>query len=105
MIEALERGIQAGRAAADRAERIESDWIQIAVNGIRAFARRANKPFTIEQARQHCIATPGGADARAWGSITVQAVRAGYIEKTGRFEAARSSNGSLKPLYRRGRKA
>ena len=98
--EAVEQGMQAAHAAADRAERLDPGWIANAVDEVRAFAQRFAGPFTIEQARLHCSPLPKGADARAWGAITQAAMRRGYIEKTGEYAPVASSNGSPKPLYR-----
>lgn len=102
--EAVEQGTQAAQAAADRAERLGPGWIETAIDEVRAFAQRFSGPFTIERARLHCSPLPDGADARAWGAITQAAMRRGFIEKTGEYAPAASSNGSPKPLYR-GRKS
>jgi hypothetical protein len=45
---------------------------------------------------------PEPTDLRAWGAVTQTAIRARYIEKTGRIAPAKSSNASPKPLYCRG---
>lgn len=87
--------------ASGKAERLLAGWIDRAAEDIRKHATSALAPFTIEQAR---VGTelPDGADARAWGAVTRRALVLGYIERTGGYAPAASSNGSPKPLYRRG---
>jgi hypothetical protein len=49
---------------------------------------------------------PKPTDGRAWGVVTRMAVAADYIERVkGVMFPAASSNGSEKPVYRRGGKA
>jgi len=97
---ALDRGHSAARAAADKAEDCAPGWIDIAARQLLSYALRAAEPFTIEQARRECMETPEGADARSWGHVTRLAVRMGWIEATGGYAPAVSSNGSPKRLYR-----
>jgi len=92
--------------AADKAERISEGWIETATEDLRRYAQQACDDFTIEQARVRCRPAPEGADSRAWGAITRRAKTLGYIEQVpGRYAAAFSSNGSPKPVYRRGPRA
>ena len=44
-------------------------------------------------------------DGRAWGRVTQDAIRLGYIVKTDKTAASASSNGAPKPLFKRGIKA
>jgi len=97
---ALDRGHSAARAAADKAESSAPGWIDIAARQVLSYALRARFPFTIEQARAECMETPPGADARSWGHVTRLAVRNGWIEPTGQYAPAASSNGAPKRLYR-----
>ena len=97
---ALDRGHSAARAAAEKAEEVAPGWTQIAAIQVLRFAQKATEPFTIEQARAECMLTPAGADARSWGHVTRLAVRKGWIEPTGEYAPAASSNGSPKRLYR-----
>jgi hypothetical protein len=97
---ALDRGHSAARAAADKAEKVDPGWTDIAARQVLSFALRTPYPFTIEQARRECMETPEGADARSWGHVTRLAVRMGWIEPTGGYAPAVSSNGSPKRLYR-----
>lgn len=97
---ALDRGHSAARAAADKAEQCAPGWLDIAARQVLQFALRSSEPFTIEQARAECMETPDGADARSWGHVTRLAVRNGWIEPTGGYAPAASSNGAPKRLYR-----
>lgn len=96
----LDRGHSAARAAADKADEIAPGWMETAAQQLFMYAVRSREPFTIEQARQECMPTPEGADARSWGHVTRLAVRRGWIEVTGGYAPAASSNGSPKRLYR-----
>lgn len=97
---ALSQGHCAARAAADKADDILPGWIDLAARQLLSYALRSTVPFTIEQARLECMPTPEGADARSWGHVTRLAVRMGWIEPTGGYAPAASSNGSPKRLYR-----
>lgn len=91
--------------AASKADRLDPGWCDQAAEEIRAFARQAVADFTVEQARATCTPPPEGAALRAWGHVTRRATSLGYIERTGAYAPAASSNGSPKPLYRRGPRA
>lgn len=97
---ALDRGHSAARAAADKADAVDPGWTDIAARQVLQYALRATEPFTIEQARAECMDTPEGADARSWGYVTRLAVKNGWIEPTGGYAPAASSNGAPKRLYR-----
>lgn len=100
------RGTLGAERAAAKAERKLPGWVDRTAEEVRDYARVTDCKFTIEQARSMCAPMPSGADARAWGHVTRRAVVLGYIERVpGEFAAAASSNGSPKPLYRRGRNA
>lgn len=90
--------------AADSAEHEIPGWIDAAVKRVGEFARHQHGMFTIEDCRQ-VLAGQGLEQPRAlrsWGTVTRQAIKRGLILKTNRGAPAVSSNGSLKPLYRRG---
>lgn len=91
---------------ADSAERAVPGWAKAALELVRVFARNQDGLFTIEQCRwvvQRQIDAPP--DLRAWGVVTRMASARGFIERTNRSAPAYSSNGSDRPLYRRGDKA
>jgi hypothetical protein len=100
---AADLGIE--RSAA-RAEKCDPGWVDRAAEYIRADAAWAEEGalLTIEQLRggaSFFIGAPP--DGRAWGAVTRRAIKLGYIEKVpGAFAPANSSNGSPKPLYRKG---
>lgn len=99
---AIDRGTRGATAAADHADDTLSGWTDLAVDDLRRFAATATRPFTIEQARAHCLGIPQGCDARAWGVVTRIAMKRGFIRFAGYFLPAASSHGSMKPLYVRG---
>ncbi len=84
-------------------ERNSPEWLGKALDRLRVFARNQHGLFTIEQARAVLEGElPEPSDARVWGAVTRQAKSAGIIEKTKVFAPCASSNGSPKPMYRRG---
>lgn len=92
--------------AADTAERTSPGWTAAALEKVRAFARNQAGLFTVEQMRwiiEQDLPTPTG--LRAWGVLARMALKHGFIEKTGRSAPTYSSNGSDRPLYKRGGKA
>lgn len=102
---------RAGRMRADMGidrvteatERHSPDWVNKALERLRAFARGQHGLFTIEQARAVLESElPEPSDARIWGAVTRQAKTAGIIERTKLYAPCASSNGSPKPMYRRG---
>lgn len=94
---------------ADKAERERPGWCEDATQALRTFAKRQGGVFTIEHARLAILAAKlidKPHDGRAWGKATRMAVTAGYIERVkGQSFPAASSNGSPKPVYRKGAKA
>lgn len=99
------RGDVGAERAASRAERTQPGWIDRAAEAVRGFAVGSGPfAFTIEEARASFQA-PEGVDLRAWGHVTRRAVQLGYIEPTGDYAPAASSNGSPKRLYRKGKAA
>lgn len=93
--------------SADATERTEAGWCEKAAERLRAFARGQSGVFTIELARMAFAKDlPPPHDLRTWGQVTRMAASRGYIERVrGEFFSAASSNGSPKPVYRRGPRA
>jgi hypothetical protein len=100
---AADRGIDKSASSADTTV---PGWTERAVERVRVFARAQAGFFTIEQCRwvleQEMEQPP---ELRAWGSVTRMALGRGFIEKTSSRAPAYSSNGSEKPMYRRGSRA
>lgn len=94
-------------AAARRAERLNAGWCGMALEHLRRFACSQVGVWTIEQVRAVLESQlPAPTDARAWGQVTITAIRLGYIEKApGVFLPAASSNAAPKQGWRRGRVA
>ena len=96
---ARDKGHSAGDACARKAG---SEWVENMLHAVLWYARVYGAiPFTMEELRNHYTELPKPPDARAWGSVTRQAVACGIIVRTGGYRAAVSSNGSPKPLYRK----
>ena len=98
---AREKGHSAGDACARKAG---SEWVEKMLHAIDTYAKMsafAATTFTMEELRTSFISLPTPPDARAWGTVTRQAVARGIIVRTGGYRAAVSSNGSPKPLYRK----
>lgn len=93
--------------AADATERRVEGWCEMACERLREFARAQAGHFTCELARCAFQSTiPAPHDLRAWGKVSRMAMARGYIERVpGQFFAAASSNGSPKPVYRKGPQA
>lgn len=89
--------------AREHAERVHAGWTSEAAQGLREYALRF-ADFTIDEARAY-IAVEEPPELRAWGAATQMAVRRKWIERTGAYRSAGSSNGSPKPVYTRGAKA
>lgn len=90
----------------DATERQSPDWLDKALARVRVFARAQAGLFTIEQARSVLESElPEPSDARVWGAVTRAAKAAEFIVPTNVHAPCASSNGSLKPMYRRGPKA
>ncbi len=89
--------------SADSAEREIPGWIAKAVAAVGVFARGQHSLFTMETCRwviQQNLEQPN--ELRSWGQVTRQAKAAGFIVVTRESSPTHSSNGSLKPMYRRG---
>lgn len=93
---------------AEKAERERPGWCEDAAEALRSFAKAQGGVFTIEHARLAIVSArliDKPHDGRAWGKATRMAMAAGYVERVkGQFFPAASSNGSPKPVYRRGAK-
>lgn len=89
--------------AARKASALNSGWCADALECLRQFARNQAGFWTIEMARTVIEEDlPAPSDGRAWGRVTQDALRLGFIVKTDKTAAAASSNGAPKPLFRRG---
>lgn len=104
ILDALERGHAAAQRAAARAG---DTWVSDAINVIDGYLSgykrsRPDEEFTMEELRDHLgglITAPP--DLRAWGHVTREALRRGIITRVaGKYRAAKSSNGSPKPIYK-----
>jgi len=89
------------------AEHSSRGWADRAFTALVLYtADRGERPFTIEEFRavaQEQMELPPPPDARAFGGVTVRALKLGVIRHAG-FRAAASSNNSPKSLYvRRGK--
>lgn len=102
------RGDRGAERAASKADRAVHGWVDRAAEAVRDFVLHnlagMTREFTIETVRVRAkdFGLPDPPDARAWGHVTRRAVQLGYIEATGGYAPAASSNGSPKRLYRRG---
>lgn len=90
--------------AAQHAEAVAPGWCARAVESLRGFAKRQTGPFLIESARfvMQAEGLPVPPEERAWGAVTRQASKAGFIAMTDRMGRAVTSNGSPKPLWVKG---
>ena len=86
------------------ADRTAPGWSERAYDAIRRFAAGQAGAFTIEMLREVVAAEIDPPhDLRAWGPITKKAMRKDVIQLVrGATAPAASSNGSPKPLYKRG---
>jgi hypothetical protein len=103
---ARHRGAAGMLGAAERNERKNGGWTQVALAALCEHVRSlpAGAEFILEDVRlaiEDKVPTP--TDLRAWGAVTQTAIRALKIEKTDKTAPAKSSNASPKTLYRRGR--
>jgi hypothetical protein len=107
---ARKRGHAGAQRAADKTERVvDPEWTEKAVEAIRKFAAHQGEMlFTMEICRR-TIEVQGGlaapTDLRAWGAVTLLAIRRGLIEPTKTYHPAASSNGAVRRCYRAGAKA
>lgn len=92
--------------AARRAERLNAGWCAEALERLRRFAFGQAGFWTIEMARAVIEADlDPPTDGRAWGRVTQDALRLGFIVKTDKTAPSASSNGAPKPMFKRGPKA
>ena len=100
-----ERGVRGILSSHQHAEDDAPGWTEMAASALRDFALDC-ETFTIEEARASVTARVGEPEElRAWGAVTLYAQRRKWIEKTGAYRSAVSSNGSPKPVYRAGASA
>lgn len=106
---ALDGSIDRGRAGAARAAKAAEkkciDWLAKAHRALLSEVQKHSHQdvFTIEQLRVGLAGVvEDPSDLRAWGAVTIKAIAERHIVKTGEYAPAASSNGSPKPLYRRG---
>jgi len=106
--ERADTGIERAMAATDAAD---PQWADDALQAVRKFAAAQAKGvmFTAELLRlavERAGLRKPPRDARSWGGIIRAAAGAEFIERVhGATHPAASSNGSPKPVYRRGAKA
>lgn len=93
--------------AADATEAETPGWCEQACEALRAFATANPRIWTIELARQAFEKSlPPCHDLRSWGRVVRMAAARGFIERVpGRYFPAVSSNGSPKPVWKKGPKA
>lgn len=97
------RAAQGMDRAARRAERLNAGWCAEALESLRRFAAGQVGLWTVEMARSVIEQDlPKPTEGRAWGRVTQDAIRHGYIVKTDKTAASASSNGAPKPLFKRG---
>lgn len=99
-------GLQLRDRALDQVEEGASGWMADALAMLQAYlARYVADEFRIEQFRAYATANglPAPRSHHAWGALPRNAVRAGLIAWTGRFEAAQSARTHGHPVrvYRR----
>ena len=101
---AVKRAEAGVKRSASRAARLEPGWIEKTIEEVRAIVDACDESarFTIEEVRAQCTPMPAGSDARGWGQVTRRAAALGIIVRTGLYAPAASSNGSPKPIYRKG---
>ena len=106
MAAARARAEQGMSRAERRAERMHAGWCATALDALRRFAASQHGMWTIETARSVIEQEiPKPSDGRAWGIVVVRAIKAGFIVKTSKTDAAASSNGAQKPMFAKGRAA
>lgn len=82
------------------AEADSPGWTERAADAL-VVAVRNRGDATVDEVRNSVEALVGApAEARAWGAATRFAMRRKWIEPTGSYRRAESSNGSAKPVYR-----
>lgn len=102
----IERGINGMNRAVSHANRVVDKWSDIARNAVINFLKSKDDDylFIIEDVRSEIDnKIPPPPDLRSWGSVTQSLVRHHDIEATDLFRKAASSNGSPKPVYKKGK--
>ncbi len=107
------KGHEAGRIGLQRAmeaaERRVPGWTEMALAAVKAYVHTTEpgEKFTLEALRMKVEAgLPPPNDLRAWGNVPRMCCKLGILERRkGEFAPAESSNGSPKPVYRRGANA
>lgn len=106
LLAAKARAEQGMDRAARKASRLNAGWCSEALERVRRFAAGQAGLWTIEMVRaviEEDLEQPS--DGRAWGRVTQDALRLGFIVKTDKTAPSASSNGAPKPLFKRGPKA
>lgn len=101
---------KAARARSDdtiaRIESVSDAWVGLATEALRIFYRDHIATTTVEAARVQIASTlPVPDDLRWWGPATRRALRLKFIEPSGEFAPAASSNCAPKAKYRAGPQA
>lgn len=107
MAAAKERAALGMSRAARRAARVSIGYVEVALQAVKRYAASNPGEWTTEQMRSVLEPDlPPVPEARVWGYIVVQAIKAGYMERVPRkFAPAASSNGCPKPLWKRSKGA
>ena len=110
MTSQLALDFKAARARADdaigRIESVSDSWVELATEAMRNFCREHVAPMTVEAMRVQIASTlPVPGDLRWWGAATRRALRLKFIEPSGEFAPAASSNCAPKAKYRAGPQA
>lgn len=104
---AKERAALGMDRAARGSERTCPGFVEIALAAVKRYAAANPGTFSVEQMRTVLEEElPRTIERRVWGVITVEAIKAGYIERVPKvFIPAASSNGTVKPAWRAGKGA
>lgn len=101
-----EAGNEGLRRAIEATERRVPGWTELAVAAVKLYVAttKAGEKFTMEALRQKVEAgLPPPHDLRSWGNVPRMCCKLGILtRKKGEYAPAESSNGSPKPVYRRG---
>lgn len=94
------------RRAIEATERRVPGWTELAVEAVKVYVATTapGEKFTLEALRLKVEAgLPTPNDLRSWGHVPRMCLKRGILErKKGEYAPAESSNGSPKPVYRRG---
>lgn len=102
--EARQAALEGMQRAADHANLTRAQWTTLALEKLaaRVRCRAPSSTFIIEEVRAEIVDLPEPPDLRAWGAVTLAAIRRKIVERTEGTKPARSSHLSPKPAYRRG---